>query len=544
MQQITDLLSQINPDFIDLKDEINRNIDSLNKCIENEREQRFSQEDTFIITYADQFIGKDHPTLFYLNEFIEKDLKGIISHVHILPFYPWTSDDGFSPTSYLEVDSRYGSWADIKKIKAAKMFDCVFNHLSSKSEFFVKALEGDKKYQDMFHFFSEEEYQDETFQENLKKIVRPRVHPVMTKFDVKGESKYVWTTFSDDQIDVNLNNKNAFKYILESFFLYVENGARYFRIDAVPFLWKELGTNCSHLEKTHLIVKLFRAICEQLNFKTTIVTESNVPHEENITYWGNGTDEAHLIYNFSLSPLILHALTFKDSSIIEKWGKEVFKFSNDTSFFNFTSTHDGIGMRGLEGIVPEIDIEELCAITIKQKGQIGRKMSRDGTIRPYELNITWASFLKDNDLNEEMNIKKVVNSQGIIMFFPGVSAHYIHNFFGSYNWQEGFEESGIARRLNRKKLDYPIKYTVREKSILDRMLKLIEFKKSHDAFSPTAKIEFVHLDKRLISFKRSNSETFQIIFNLTKDEVVLSDNSLLIGPYELQIISKDSVFKF
>ncbi len=532
-KKINSILEALNPDFLALSTFIERNVERLKKST-NESEI-FSEKHNVLITYADQFQSKDKTPLQSLNHFLNDDLKGCMSHVHILPFYPWTSDDGFSSICFKNVSSDYGSWDDVSNIKQDKMFDCVFNHVSSENEFFKEALKGSKKHQDMFHIVEKERYEQEDFQELIPLIVRPRTSPLFSEYEFNDGMKYVWTTFSKDQVDTNIGNLDMVRYILESLFLYIEKGATFFRIDAVPFMWKELGTNCSHLPKTHLFVKLMRSIVEEIGSNMLIITESNVPHEENITYWGNGDDEAHVIYNFSLAPLVLHSLVFKDATYINEWANNVFNIGEKVTYLNFTATHDGIGMRGLEGVVPESDVEVLCELAQEQGGQIGKKRSRDGSIKPYELNCTWASILDDESLDEESQIRKIVNSHAIVMFFPGIGAHYVHNFFGTKNWQEGFKESGIARRLNRKKLQYPLDLSSREEKIKSLLIELINMKSSNEAFHPKASFEVVDAGKSVLSFIRErNGKKSQVYFNLSESEI--STKEVTLKPYELLIV--------
>ena len=519
LKKIKILLESLNRDFIDLFDFVEKELTEVKKNKSNNTEM-FNEKQTVLITYADQLQSNKESHLQSLNKFLQNELDGICSHVHILPFYPWTSDDGFGPNNYHEVASDYGTWEDIKNIKAEKMFDCVFNHLSSQSDFFQKALKGDRFAERMFHVYSEDEFKTAEFQNNIDKVVRPRTTPLFTPFDFNGEKKYVWTTFSDDQVDVNLNDTEMMKYILKSFFLYIKNGAKYFRVDAVPFMWKKFGTNCSHLHKTHLVVQLLRAIAEEVGKDYLIITESNVPHFENISYFGAGDNEAHLVYNFSLAPLILHALTFKSAHWIVEWAKVVFDIPSQVSYLNFTATHDGIGMRGLEGLVPEVDVETMCEMTLKNNGKVGMKRSRSGEEKPYELNITWASFLETIEDDLDLLSKLIVNSHAIVMFYPGVPANYVHNFFGTRSWIEGREKTGVPRTVNRKKCEYPLDLNHEELSQMEELKNWIKIKTSSKAFHPKGKIQILEIDDRVISFKRSyNGDEKTVFFNLTKEEI-------------------------
>jgi len=116
------------------------------------------------------------------------------------------------------------------------------------------------------------------------------------------------------------------------------------RLDAVAFLWKELGTNCLHLPETHELVKLFRDVCEIVAPRAIILTETNVPHAENVSYFGQG-DEAHMVYQFSLPPLLLHAFITGNGQYLTHWASGLEPPPAGCTFFNFTASHDGVGVR-------------------------------------------------------------------------------------------------------------------------------------------------------------------------------------------------------
>jgi sucrose phosphorylase len=533
MNKINNILKEICPDLLVLGDYIQDYIISNKK---NEKNLNlFSEKDTLLITYPDQFQNKKESNLKSLGHFLSKDTHNLFSHVHILPFYPWTCDDGFGVVDFKKVCLDYGTWDDIRSLPSKTMYDCVFNHVSSSNSFFQKALTGDERAKKMFHFLSETEFEDTNTQNEIKEVVRPRTSPLFTPFSIGEKKYYAWTTFSADQVDTNIANPEMVKYILESFFLYIEQGAKYFRIDAVPFMWKELGTNSSHHPKTHLFIKLLRAIIDELNSDLLLITESNVPHEENITYWGDYNDEAHVIYNFSLAPLILHAITLETSKNIGDWGARVFNLPNSVTYLNFTSTHDGVGLRGLEGLVPEIDVKKMCDHVESIGGVVGKKISRNGEERPYEMNTTWASYLNFKKINPDDYLNLIVNSHALAMFYPGIGAHYVHNLFGTKNWEEGFKESGIPRRLNRKKIQYPLTLSDFESECKNKLLELIEVKCSSPAFHPNGSFEVLKVNDKVISFRRRFKDHEKSIhFNLTSSEIITPEMKL--APYELKII--------
>lgn len=131
---------------------------------------------------------------------------------------------------------------------------------------------------------------------------------MLTEFDTKEGKKSYWTTFSTDQIDLNYQSIDLYKEILSILLYYTQNGARMIRLDAIGFLWKELGTTCMHLPQTHKVVQSFRKILDEAAPGTLIITETNVPHKENISYFGEGEKEAHMVYQFPLPPLVMFSI--------------------------------------------------------------------------------------------------------------------------------------------------------------------------------------------------------------------------------------------
>lgn len=489
----------------------------------------FSEEDALLITYADQVQKEGEETLQTLSHFYKKYLKNSISIVHLLPFYPWTSDDGFSVVEYDQVDQRYGSWEDIKNFNCPIMADAVFNHCSSQNSFFQNALQGDKEALDFFITFDITKKEDKEFNEHISNVVRPRTHDLLTEYEFNGgEKRLVWTTFSEDQVDTNFRNFKFLKYSIECLLLYFKNNTKWVRIDAVPFFWKELGTNCSHLPKTHEIVKLYRTIADSLEGDFVIMTESNVPHHENITYWGNGNDEAQLIYNFTLPSLLTHAYINQTADKLHHWSNKLETPSQLTTMFNINATHDGVGVRGMEGHVDDYDIDVVANYVVEKGGFVNYKTSRKKGKRPYELNITWTSLLKENHLDQETNLRKVIASHLITYAFPGVPGIYFHNLMASENWVDGVRESGMNRRINRQKLSLKqveerLQSDMFAKEVFKQLTNALEQRKGFDCFHPNAQKIDMNLHEKVWSFKRiGRLTTLEIHCSFSEETIEMS----------------------
>jgi sucrose phosphorylase len=402
--------------------------------------------DSVLITYGDQFREEGRPPLAVLKDFLDSYLLGTVRGVHILPFSPYSSDDGFSVIDFEEVNPEWGSWQDVEAIASGYSFmaDLVLNHCSKESPWFKAFLRDEAPYRD--YFITAAPGTD------VSKVFRPRTHPLLTEFKTAAGPKLVWTTFSDDQVDLNYENPDVLARMIRIFLMYAEKGARIIRLDAIAYLWKELGTPCLHHPKTHALVKLLRAITDELCPWLIIITETNVPHRENLSYFGDA-DEARMVYQFALPPLLLHAFMNGDSRYLQEWAGGIHSPSGGCAFFNFCASHDGIGVLPAKGILPDEALALVVSEVEKRGGRVSYKATPAGNI-PYELNINYFSAVAEETLSDSQRARKFIASQAILLAMPGVPGIYVHSIIGSQNWQEGVRLSGINRRINREKLDY------------------------------------------------------------------------------------------
>jgi len=334
------------------------------ELIEQERAcnpaERFTERDFVLITYGDIIQGDHGKNLRTLHRFVESFNRGAINTIHLLPFFPYSSDRGFAVVDFSSVDPNLGTWECVRDMGADYdlMFDVVMNHCSSRSAMFREYLRGNPQYRDYFIAFDSP---DDLTEDQRSKIFRPRTSDVLTRFDAIDGPKYVWTTFSHDQIDFNFRNPAVLLDVLDGVMMYVRRGADIIRLDAVTYLWCEPGTECVHLPETHAIVKLLRDMLDLVAPGVALITETNVPHQENISYFGNGRDEAHMVYNFALPPLVLHTMYAQDASALLDWAEGLAADADAGTFFNILDTHDGIGVMGVRGILSSEQIAALIA---------------------------------------------------------------------------------------------------------------------------------------------------------------------------------------
>jgi sucrose phosphorylase len=460
------------------------------------RDGELTERASILITYGDQVQSSGKGPLQTLGVFCKLHLTNVVSGIHILPFYPWTSDDGFSVVDYRRVDPALGDWGDVSGMQGnfSLMFDAVINHISSQSEWFQAFLRDDPHYRDYFIVVDGSP--------DLSQVVRPRALPLLTTFHTPSGEKRVWTTFSDDQIDLNYKNPEVLLGILDTMLMYVERGAMFIRLDAVAYLWKQIGTSCIHLPETHRIIQFLRSVLDETAPHVQLITETNVPHGDNISYFGNGTNEAQMIYNFALPPLTLHTFHCGDARVLSGWAKTLTLPSDRTSLLNFLASHDGIGLDPARGILSDKEIDSLVDKTLEHGGLVSYKHNSDGSQSPYELNINYFDALSNPRGTEPpgMQIDRFIAAQAIMLSLIGLPGIYFHSLFGSRGWPEGVEQTGRNRTINRQKCDLePLQRELADpKSLRARVLaryrQLLSARSSTPAFHPhgTQKILEIH----------------------------------------------------
>jgi len=412
-----------------------------------ERDGELTERDSILITYGDQVQSSDKKPLQTLGGFCKQYLADVVGGIHILPFYPWTSDDGFSVVDYRKVDTALGDWDDISSMQShfRLMFDGVINHISAQSEWFKGSLRDDPRYRD--YFITVDGSPD------LSQVVRPRALPLLTPFNTSSGEKRVWTTFSADQIDLNYQNPEVLLEILDILFMYVERGATFIRLDAIAYLWKDIGTTCIHLPQTHHVIQFLRAALNEIAPHVHLITETNVPHVDNISYFGDGTNEAQLVYNFALPPLTLHTFHTGDARVLSNWAKTLTLPSDKTTFFNFLASHDGIGLNPVRGILSNEEIDSLVKKTLEHGGLVSYKENSDGTQSPYEMNINYFDALSNPNGAEplDLQVDRFIAAQAIMLSLLGIPGIYFHSLFGSRGWIEGVRQTERNRTINREK---------------------------------------------------------------------------------------------
>jgi sucrose phosphorylase len=478
------------------------------------RKTALSHRDSILITYGDGIRRSGEKPLSTLNELATQYLSDCISAIHLLPCFPYSSDDGFSVIDYYRINPDLGDWPEIATLSKGfdLMFDAVINHMSQESEWFQAFLRGEPRYQN--YFITADPSEDHS------RVVRPRALPLLHPFEKEGATVHVWTTFSRDQVDLNYKDAGVLLQVLDILLFYTSRGARYLRLDAIAFLWKETGTPCIHLDETHAVIQLMRSVLDDICPGTVLITETNVPHSENISYFGNGGNEAHMVYNFTLPPLLAHSLHSGEIDTLTNWARSL-DIPPETCFFNFTASHDGIGVRPLQGIVPDTAVTELAGYAEAHGGFVSYKDNGDGTQSPYELNCNYLDLLSSPNENNTLRIDRFMLTQSVMLCMPGVPGIYYHSLLGSCNDRDAALESGIPRRINRAKLDFDS--LVQELNnadnyrnrIFTRYKKLLQVRRSQPVFNPYGPALYQSDGLLFIITRSSDDEELQAIHNFS-----------------------------
>ncbi len=509
---------------------------------------KWSQNNALLITYGDSIraAGPERP-LVTLRRFLSEFLQDVVTGVHILPFNPFTSDDGFAVKDYLTVNPELGTWEDLGAIAAQfnLMADLVINHVSSEHPWFQQFKQGESPGCDYFI-----EVDPST---DLSQVVRPRSSPLLAEVETVQGKKSVWATFSHDQIDVNFANPAVLLEFIKIILFYEERGAKYFRLDAIGYLWKQIGTPCIHLPQTHTVIRLLREILQMVNPGIALITETNVPNRENLSYFGN-RNEAHLIYNFSLPPLVLNALLQGRSDHLKTWMMSMPPAPLGCAYLNFTASHDGIGLRPTEGLLTDDEYQTLLQCMQDFGGVVSMRAHADGSESPYEVNISFFDALKGTAQGlDEWQIERFLCSQTIMMSLEGIPAFYLHSLLATPNDWAGVQRTGHNRSINRHQWDdAQLRQALADPSrphgkVLHELSRRIRLRRQQPAFHPNATQYTLHpLNSTLFAFWRQSMARDQSIFcvhNLSNQpqKLSLSNLNLVITDDWYDLISGDPI---
>ena len=515
------------------------------KPIKNRYINHWDEKDSILICYGDSVLEPDQKPLASLKSFLDTYTKDMIDGVHILPFYPFTTDDGFSVLDYSTVNPSLGDWDDIVAIanNYSLMADLVINHCSARSLWFDNFKKNRDPGRNFFFTASPED--------DLSAVVRPRTNDLLREVETAEGTQHVWCTFSHDQVDLNFKNPEVLKQFVSIIRQYLDNGVRIFRLDAVAFLWKEIGTNCLNLEQTHEVVRLLRSLIEQARPDAIIITETNIPNRENLAYFGNA-NEAHCIYNFSLPPLLVNTLVTGSCDHLKQWMMSMPPARNGTAYFNFIASHDGIGLRPAEGLLDEQEIDSLVSTMQQFGGLISWRNVENGKRKPYEVNISLFDALQGTkDGADENGLQRFLCAHAIMLALEGIPGIYIHSLVGTRNDYQRADNSGHNRAINRHQWDYKaLQSELNDESsshhqVYNCLKSLFNIRCNQSAFHPNATQFTLHLGSQLFGFWRQSMDREQSIFCVSNisnqlQPLEMSDLNLIDTEHWFDLISGET----
>ncbi|KZX55037.1 alpha-amylase [Halioglobus sp. HI00S01] len=495
----------------------------------------WSQRDAIAITYGDSILREGEKPLVTLKRFFDQHSEGLLTGVHILPFCPWSSDDGFSVLDYSSVNEALGTWDDVEAIAGSYdlMADLVINHCSARSLWFQNFLKGETPGKGYFFTASPED--------DLSQVVRPRTSELLREVETSEGTRYVWCTFSHDQVDLDFRNPEVLRQFVSIVRHYLDNGVRIFRLDAVAFLWKVAGTTSLNLEETHEVVRLLRTLVEHAVPGALLITETNIPNQQNLSYFGN-SNEAHCIYNFSLPPLLVNTLVTGNCQHLKMWMMSMPPAQNGTAYFNFIASHDGIGLRPAEGLLSDAELTSLVETMGQFGGHVSYRALEDGQSKPYEINISLFDALQGTTSGtDEWGVERFVCAHAIMLGLEGIPGIYIHSLLGTRNDYDRVENAGHYRAINRHQWDDEALESVlsREDSshaqVFARIKALLAIRREQAAFHPNATQFTLHLGDAVFGFWRQSMDRRQSVFCISN----ISNAAIPLALSDINLIGTD-----
>lgn len=496
----------------------------------------WSERDALLITYGDSLLGLGEKPLHTLKRFLDAHANDVLSGVHILPFYPWTSDDGFAVLDYSSVNEALGNWQDIRAIAGDYdlMADLVINHCSSRSAWFENFLRDEEPGRDYFFTASPEV--------DLSTVVRPRTSPLLRPVETVRGTRHVWCTFSHDQVDLDFRNPEVLRQFVAILRLYLDQGVRIIRLDAIAFLWKIPGTSCLNLPQTHEVVRLLRTLVEHARPDALLITETNIPNRENLSYFGNA-NEAHCVYNFSLPPLLINTLLTGDCTYLRQWLMSMPPAQNGTTYFNFIASHDGIGLRPAEGLLSDEELAALIGTLQRFGGRVSWRALEGGEQRPYEVNIALYDALQGTvSGSDSLGLQRFVCAHAIMFALEGIPGVYIHSLLGTRNDYQRLEHSGHNRAINRHQWQWPaLEAELADPDsphhqVLVQLQALLRIRGRQPAFHPNATQFTLQLGSAMLGFWRQSQDRRQSIFCVSN----VSNQACELNLRDLNLIDTDS----
>ena len=430
-----------------------------------------------LITYVDRLTGGG---LADLKSLVDGPFNGLFGGIHILPFFDATDgvDAGFDPIDHTRVDPRLGDWSDIGALSQSVelMADLIVNHVSAKSPSFVDYLEKGSlsPYADMFLTF-DKVFPEGAAERDISAIYRPRPGlPFTPMLMGDGVKRLIWTTFSAEQVDIDVSSEQGKAYLLAILQRFAESGITNIRLDAAGYVIKKRGGNCFMIPETFTFLDAFSQIAKSYGVEVLVEIHSYYRDQIEIA------EKVDRVYDFALPALVLHSFFTGTSDALAHWLEIA-----PRNAITVLDTHDGIGVidvsahpDGRPGLLSEAEINELIETVHRRTDGQSREAMVDAPAErhPYQVYSTYYDALGKRD--DEYLIARAVQ-----FFCPGIPQVYYVGLLGALNDMDLYRATLSGRDVNRPFLDRNEIAHALEKPVVRALFGLIRFRNTHPAFN-------------------------------------------------------------
>ena len=434
-----------------------------------------------LIAYVDRLPGG---TFRDLRRLLDGPLNGAFGGVHVLPFFHPIdgADAGFDPIDHTEVDHRLGTWSDVAALAAQTdvMADVIVNHVSNRSPQFqdFDAHGAESRYAGLFLTFSRVFGSDAREADLLALYLIRSALPFTAHRNARGEPLLLWTTFTSEQIDIDVNHPEGRRYLDGVLARFHAAGIRAIRLDAVGFAIKKAGTSCFMIPETFVFIEDLTRRARALEMD--VLVEVHGHHEEQIAIAG----KVDWVYDFALPPLVLHTLYTRNAAPLKRWID-----IRPRNTITVLDTHDGIGLRDVgadesrgrtSALLPEHDIEALAQTMHERTRGESRQASgaAASNVDVHHINCTFYEALGRRD--DEYFVARAIQC-----FLPGIPQIYYVGLLAGHNDMELLRRTGVGRDINRHYYSQVDLERNLERPIVMALLELLRFRNSHTAFAGT-----------------------------------------------------------
>lgn len=480
-----------------------------------------------LITYVDRL---GNGKISDLNALISKELKGLIAGVHILPFfYPIDgADAGFDPIDHTKIDARLGGWNDMKALtkKVDVMSDLIVNHISAKSPQFLDYLEkgSSSKFAELI-LTKDKVFENGATQEEISKIYRPRPGSPFTKYRLNdGSEKEVWTTFTSNQIDIDVHSDAGIAYLENILEVFEKSGINMIRLDAAGYAIKKAGTSCFMIEDTFDFVGQLTEKAKARGIEVLVEIHSFYKTQIEIA------KRVDYVYDFALPVLVLDCIFNHNATNLSNWLKVA-----PRNVVTVLDTHDGIGIvdvagKGEEpGLIPDDELDKIVEKMHSNSKNTSRKATgaAASNLDLYQVNCTYFEALGQDE-------NAYLIARAIQFFVPGVPQVYYTGLFAGKNDMDLLERTNVGRDINRHYYTKDEIDNVIQSNFFAKFKKLMLFRNSHDAFN--GDFELIDTEKHILKIKWVKEKDWvELNVDLEKMKLLINYSTVNNGVKKLEL---------